>query len=117
MQLAVLDVLYKNLSSQDESVEAPALTHHDEQVESVELFESDIETLQTGDDNDDLELDIVCENEDIDESLYVDRFAIETQLAPTDFDIIEKVPVDYQQTVERVRKVARLLKRSPTKKR
>jgi hypothetical protein len=112
MQLAILDVLYKNRGSQAES-EVPVLTRHDEQVEAVQILESDAEI---DDDNDDAELDMICESEDVDESLYADRFVVETQLAPTDdFDIIEKVPVEYQRTVERVRKVVRLLRRSPTK--
>lgn len=112
MQLAVLDVLYKNRGNQAES-EVSAFTYH-ELVETVEILESDIEMCD--DNNDDFELDMICESEDVDESLYADRFAVCTQLSPTDdFDIIEKVPAEYRQTVERVRKVVRLLRRSPTK--
>lgn len=119
MQLAVLDVLYKNRRSQavEAESEMPALSHPGEQVEleTVEIRQSDVET-DDDDDDDDLELDMICESEDIDVSLYADRFIVDTQLAPTDdFDIIAEVPVEYQQTVERVRKVVRLLRRSPTK--
>ena len=47
--------------------EVPALiTHRDEQVEAVEILESDAEI---GNDNDNFELDMVCESEDIDESV------------------------------------------------
>lgn len=114
VQLAVLDVLYKGKGLQPQQ---DASSELDVQTEAP------AEGLVNEDGNDEqdlpegsLELDMTCETEEIDESLYADSFHVQAVPVPDDdFDLIRNLPAHYQQTVQCARKVVKMFKRSPTK--
>lgn len=74
-----------------------------------------IDEGENGENGGSIGLSMTCESEDVDESLYADIFGVDTAAARDDFDIINELPVQYQNAVESVRKVVKLFRRSPTK--
>jgi hypothetical protein len=109
IQLAVLDVLYKNCTRQSVDDNTGDLV----ELETIEIGHENEVNNET-DENVDLEM--VCESEDIDESLYAEGFGLDTLVAPIDdFDLVQELPAEYQRTIQCVRKVVKLFKRSPTK--
>lgn len=107
IQLAVLDILYKKCIRQ---------TDDDNNDDLVEIVEIGNENEVNNETDENVDLEMVCESEDIDESLYAEGFGVDTLVVPAnDFDLVQELPAEYQRTVECVRKVVKLFKRSPTK--
>jgi len=121
IHLAVLDVLYKRGQRQvtSESEKACDEQTENEQVEHVEDNEEEVgEEENTGEiaNESTLDLEMVCETEEIDESDYAGMFTVDSPpVQMNDFDIINDLLPQYQQSVETVRKVVKVFRKSPTK--